>query len=263
MSKVIMTNEEYHAHEALGSTNLKTILESPAKYIWQKTHLIEPTAAMIFGTKVHEAILEPSLFEEKMRIMPEFSGKGSVAQREEWTNKTLSTGYKIISCDDYERIGLILKSIKNHTQASRLLEHGKSEESYFATIDDVPCKARPDFLRDGKIIVDVKTTSGSLKDFYKAIANFGYHVSSAVYLDVISSALNETYDEFIIIAVQSVPPFETATFLVDSGTIDAGKSLYKKAIKIYKECKKTDKWSTYPDEIIPIALPSWAWPSEQ
>lgn len=263
MAKVYMSNEQYHEHPALGSTKLKTVLKSPAKFQWDLTHKSEPTPAMKFGTLFHEAVLEKELFEDTYRVMPDFYGRGSTVQKEEWAARTKLAGKKVIDEDDFEKISIMLKSVTNHKQASRLLSCGKSEDSYFATIDETPLKCRPDFLRDGKIISDIKTTAKDINTFNRVILDYGYHISAAVYLDVVSAELGTKYDEFILIAVQSVPPFETITFLIDEGSIDAGRSLYKKAIRRYKECSLSGVWSTYPDEIIPIAIPHWAFPSEE
>jgi hypothetical protein len=264
-SKVKISNEAYHAHEALGSTNLKHLLRSPAHYLWEKTHPTKPTPAMEFGTIVHEAILEPELFKVNYCIRPEFSGKGSVAQREEWESRQHAMGRKGLDAEDYEKIQAMLLSVSKHKTARRLLDCGHAEESYFAefyTDSAFPLKCRPDLLREGKIIVDVKTTSdASLGDFQKSIANFKYHLSAALYLDVVSAVTHENYTDFVILAIETKPPYAVATFLLDEATIDVGRSLYKKAMIIFAQSKKTGIYEAYPDEIQPINLPAWAWPT--
>lgn len=259
--KTIMPNAEYHSHPAIGSSLLKKVLRSPAHYLSAKENPQESTPAMEFGTHVHEAILEPQKFKDSVAVMPNFAGAGSVAKRDDW--KASNRDKRIISQEDLDKVRQIDAAVKRHKIASRLLDQGKPEESYFAILDGQVCKARPDYLRDGHIIVDIKTTGdASIREFSKAIANFDYHLSAAFYLDVVSATLGETYDEFLIIAVEKTPPYAVAVYLLDQGTIDAGGFLYKKALSTLLECKQTNNYPSYPESIQPIALPSWAFPSE-
>lgn len=143
---------------------------------------------------------------------------------------------------------------------------GEAELSYFWQDKDtgLVCRCRPDFLRGGNIIVDIKTTADAEpKAFSKQIANLNYHLSAAFYLDGVTAVTGEKYDKFIIIAVEKEPPYGVSVHLLDEGTIDAGRFLYKKALKKLKECKDKDEWQGYPDEILSTAIPAWAFPAEE
>lgn len=122
-------------------------------------------------------------------------------------------------------------------------------------------KARPDFLRQGHIIVDVKTTIDAEPGWFaKEIGNRMYHVSAAYYLDVVSSVLGQKFDQFIILAVEKSPPYGVSVHLLDEGSVEAGRVLYKRALKILSECRKTNEWPAYPDEILNTAIPPWFFP---
>ena len=60
---VVMSNEEYHAHQALGSSSLKQLLKSPYKFF--QGIKINQTKAMVIGSTVHKLVLEPQDFDKE------------------------------------------------------------------------------------------------------------------------------------------------------------------------------------------------------
>jgi hypothetical protein len=261
--KQVMTNSEYHNFPAAGSSSLKNILRSPAHYL-EGLKPSESTPAQEFGTAVHEALLEPNLFEANAVVMPRFEGKGSVGAREEW--RMANHGKRVISADDMERIKAILKSVSSHKTARSLLTGGAAEESYFDQCPEtgIVRKVRPDFLRQGHMIVDLKTTEdASPNAFMRSIAKYHYELSGAYYLDVVSNVMGQNFKDFIIIAVEKKPPYAVAVYRLDDGAIDAGRFLYQKALRILKRCKETGDYHGYADEVLSLGLPAWAFPSEE
>jgi hypothetical protein len=262
-SKIVLTSKEYHAHPAIGSTSLKHILRSPAHYKYEKENPSEPTPAMQLGTAVHEAILEPNLFANNAIIMPKFEGTGSRAAKEQWLIE--NDGKTVLTKENYENIMKVLEAIQKHPVAKGLLSDGAAEESYFwqDPRTGLVCKCRPDYLRKGHIVVDVKTTyDASPEAFTKQIANLKYHVSAAHYLAGVSAVENQKFDQFILLAIEPKPPFGMSIHLLDDATIDAGHGLAMKALITLKECKEKNYYPGYTTEILTTALPNWAWPDE-
>jgi exodeoxyribonuclease VIII len=262
--RVQMTSEEYHANPAIGSSSIKELLVSPMHYKYAIDNPTEPTPAMRFGTAVHTAILEPETFQSRVVVEPKFEGTGSRAKKEEW--RLLNEGKQIVTSDQMADLLLILKSLKGHDLARKLLSGGHAEQSYFDICPDTGLarKARADFLKDEHTIIDVKTTaSAKPEDFAKSIANFGYHISAAYYLDVVGSVLNKKFDEFMIIAIESSAPYGISVHLLDEDAISAGRFLYKKALRTLKECKDKNIYPGYPEKILTTSLPPWAYPHEE
>lgn len=262
--KLKMSNDDYHGHPAVGSTSLKRILRSPAHYKFGLENQDEPTPALAFGQACHQAILEPGVFQSSMVVQPIFEGKGSKQAREEWFLE--NHGKTILTQDQFDDIKGMLRSIANHKTARGLLAGGHAEESYFDQCPDTGIirKARPDFLKGGKYIIDVKTTSdASFGSFQRDIAKFNYHLSAAYYCDVISKVTGGKFDQFLILAVEKTPPYGVSVYLLDEGTMDAGRYLFKKALKLLKEAKEKNEWPAYPDRITSIAIPHWAFPQEE
>jgi hypothetical protein len=272
--KVVMTADEYHRSEAIGSTSLKHVLRSPAHYLHAKENPQEKPA-FNFGRAVHMAILEPNVFASTVVVMPEFwgltrDGKKTNSpnsidvkeQREKWLLQ--NHGNTIVTADEMADILLMAKALSKHKTARALLTGGAAEESYFDTCPETGLarKCRPDFLR-GNIIPDIKsTTNAHPAAFVKEIAKYNYHVSAAYYLDIVSSVLGQTFDQFIIIAIEKTAPFGVSVHLLDDAAIEEGRKLYKKALKTLAECQKTNNYPAYPDAILSATLPNWAYTAE-
>lgn len=262
--KIVMTSDEYHAHPAVGSSSLKPMLRSPAHYWAQLNSKHEPTPAMEIGTAIHEAILEPNLFAANAVVMPKFEGTGSRAAKDQWL--MANAGKRVLKQDDYDMIQNILGTIAHNRMVSQLLSGGAAEESYFWQDPDtgIVCKCRPDYLRQGHIIVDVKSTVDASADgFPTQMARLKYHLSAAMYLDGVSAVLGQKFDQFLILAIEKEQPYAMAVHLLDQGTIDAGRLLYKRALVKLKECREAKHYPAYGEKIITSSLPAWAFPFEE
>jgi hypothetical protein len=257
--------QEHHANQAVGSSLLKILLnQSPAHYLHAKEHPEDPTPSMIMGSAIHSAILEPSYFIDNVVVEPKFAGTGSKALREEWHLE--NHGKIILKEDGFDSIKGILKSISKHKQASKLISEGHAEESLFWTDAEtgIDCKARPDFKREGHILVDIKSTNDASPDAFRAqIAAYSYHLQAALYLDGASAVFGQQFDEFVIVAVEKGPPYAVNCFTLGIETINEGRAAYMKALQILKKCQDEKNYPCYDDSVIhPIGLPTWAFKQE-
>jgi hypothetical protein len=260
VGKIICSMQEYHAAEAVGSSALRQITnQTPAHYLYDKNNPSQPTPSQRLGTLIHEAILEPYRFAEMSVIMPDFSGTGSRAAKEDWLLN--NHGKIILNQETKDQIDGIIKSLIAHPSARQLMSDGHAEESLFWRDAEtgMQCKARPDFVREGRIVVDVKSTlDASYRSFQKDIANYGYDQQAAHYLDGCSEVLGGNYDTFLIVAVEKTPPYAVAVYQFDETMVNEGRAKNQAALKTLAECKKTGIYPAYPTGITPIALPSWA-----
>lgn len=253
-----MSEAEYHAHENLGSTDLKYLLRSPAHFKHYKSEKRVPTKAMNFGTAFHYAVLQPTKFKTDVVVMPQFSGKGMYEKKDIFL--TQHFGKVIISQDEIETIFGMLKSLASHKTARSLLVGGVSEASYFwrDPISGIGCKCRPDYRRFGGTVMDIKTTDdASLDAFSRTVLHFNYHLSAAHYLDGIGHVLEQKYETFLITACEKEPPYAIQIFEVDFGTLEKGLELRNRALNRYKECEKDKIFGGYPTGITPLSIPTY------
>ncbi len=254
-----LKEDAYHAHKAIGSSQLKTILRSLGHYKFEQEQVRRPTKAMNFGTCFHLAVLEPLRFKTEVVVMPEFRGTGMYAKKDAWL--TENHGKLILSTDEMADCMMMLKAISSHNIASSLLVGGVPELSYFWTDKDtgIECKARPDYRRNGGALIDIKTTGdASLDDFSRAVLNYGYHISAAHYLNGVSQVLAQSFEKFIIIAVEKEPPYGVQVFEVDFGTLEKGQELCKRALLKLKVAKDSNRFPFYDEySIVPLNIPAY------
>jgi exodeoxyribonuclease VIII len=261
--KIICSVEEYHAAAAIGSSGIRTIINrSPAHYLWDKEHPEESTPAQQFGTAIHQAILEPKRFQALATVEPVFSGAGSRAEREKWHIQ--NSGKTILKQDQYDAIHGILNALRKNQTAYRLISEGHAEESLFWKDPEtgVQCKARPDFVREGRIVVDVKSTLNSSKDSFRKDIGNGYHIQAALYLDACTEVLGGNYTEFIIIAVEKEPPYGITCNPIGPLSLQEGREQYQQGLKILKRCQETGIYPAYPDQLTPIEIASFHFKAE-
>lgn len=231
------------------------MLQSPAHYQASLKESHEPTKAMLIGSAVHAAVLEPDLFASEY-IAWSGADKRTKIGKEEWAQVEAS-GKNILSMDDYCNVSAIAKAVRQHETAGKLLKEGTAEVSLFTEIEDVPSKCRMDWLRPG-VIVDLKTTdNASPTGFAKSISNYSYDIQAAWYLDCCQSA-GLDIETFVFVAVEKAPPYAVGLYELDYASLDVGRSKYQRALSLWKHCAAIDEWPGYSDDIITLQLPAWA-----
>lgn len=257
-----LTNEDYHRLKAVSPSQIKVLGRSPLHYFDQflaeDREKREPTPAMLMGTALHTAVLEPELWDSTIAVPPQSFDRRSKAGRElaaEFERE--SAGKVVLSPEDADQVRRMADAVRSHPAAGFLLElPGRREASY--TWKDpatgLECKTRPDWhSEDRRIVVDVKTTrDASRAEFAKSIANLDYHVQAAWNQDAIGA------EQFITIAVENTRPYAVAVYPASGGMIAAGMRRIEAAMLLLAECHASGRWPGYGDLVAePIELPGW------
>lgn len=179
-----------------------------------------------------------------------------------------NVGKTIIHKAEHEQALAVRDAVLAHPVAKEIFREGEAELSMFWTDAEtgLPCKARVDWLMksdlgDPAAIVDPKTTEDAGPgEFRRSIYNFDYHVQAAFYLDGFSAVTGkpQPLDAFIFAALEKVAPYDLAFYCADAEMIEIGRREYRKRLKLYAECLKTNNWPGLPEEIQAISLPPWA-----
>jgi hypothetical protein len=250
-----MPAKDYFAERRCSKSGLDKIAKSPAHYVSAIQFPSAPTKSMRIGTALHSLTLEGVA----PVVMPEFSGKGSVALRDEW--KQAHAGALIVSEDEALDVHGMAASIAMHPIAGPAFARrdGKSEVSAMWECPEtgVLCKSRFDWLLPG-VIVDLKTAAdASAAGFAHSVASYRYHVQDAFYSQAAASC-GHSVEHFLFVVVESAPPFNVAVYRLDDEARDIGRRLYLRDLRTYKECKTSGVWPGYPTEIQELSLPKWA-----
>lgn len=257
-------NTLYHADTSrIGKSGLDLIHKAPAyywaKYLDPNREREEPTKALRIGSAFHMLLLEGEKFPHRYAIMPEFSGTGMKARKEEWLEH--NAGKEFITVDEYDGIQRMRDSVMKHPLVPSLLANGEAERKIIWTEPNTgaKCKIKPDWIdRNNDLLVDVKTTAdASPTGFGKSCWNYRYHVQAPFYLDGAEHAgLNASH--FVFIAVETTAPYLCAVYYADAEMLEAGRREYLADLRVYLECLRTNTWPGYPTDMKPISLPEWA-----
>lgn len=256
------TNEEYHSGPGISKSGLWTIWnETPAHYM---AGLQEPddgsTAAKDFGTAAHAAILEPEVFEAKFYMGPDARGNSNV-----WKDAAAyaaQQGLTILKPADYQAVQRLRDAAARHPILRRLTADAQVEHSAYWTDAETGelCRVRPDvYSRKHGLIGDLKTTTSAAHDkWIRRVVDFGYHVQEAFYSDGWDLAGGGPVNGFVFIVVERDPPHLFAVYELDPDSVEEGRQVYRAALRVYAECKRTNTWPGYADKVQELRLPKYA-----
>lgn len=251
-----LSNADYHADEAIGSTGLKLIIRSPAHFRYQEP-VEHDTRAKQLGTALHCALLEPDRFLTHYLI-------ANCDDRRDAQYKGLAKdvgGDRVLTITEHRRIVSAQKSAYRNSEARELLEYpGRYELTVKATCPEtgVKVKCRFDKKLDDFRALDVKKTQDAREDpFGRSIDNYMYYLSVAFYMDAWYWATGERITSMPLIAIEEKSPHAVMVHHLPEDWIQQGRYEYETALRIYADCLEKDEWPSYVNESCVAAMPDW------
>lgn len=251
------SNEYYHSNRSHKSSSaLKLILKDPRQY-YKNYVLNEPqnfnSDALSVGSFAHTRILEPHLVEEEYAIFTGARRSGDAWKefKEKAGDKTIITSSQKRLVDEmirsYEKASVILGNADNEKEVmvSSFFNEGVAEETLCGEINGYKVKTRFDYRKefdDFGSINDLKTTatalgSATLEDVEEICAYWGYDVSAALYVDLVTQETGKPYDFYFIFI--SKKDHVTKIFKASEGMLQRGRDKYLLAIDRLKECEES------------------------
>lgn len=231
-----LTQKEYRASEALGSSDIKLILENP--YAFKNKIKKEGNERLNLGSAIHSLILEPKNFERDFFIMPDLNLRlvDDRKKKKDLEKEIKDTDKLVISKDIFQKAMSVAEAFKKNSVSKLITGEGLVECSFFDEIEGIPCKCRPDFYDDTKeIIYDLKTTKpggANKNEFIKSVANYGYYIQAAFYLKLTGAK------KFYFISLEIEPPYMVGIYELDITSLEFGESEIIRALEIYKNLDK-------------------------
>jgi len=257
-----INNEDYHADPALGSSRARQLLGScPLKVKHSMKFPTPSTPALLNGSLVHTATLEPSLVDVEFGCKPvEIDGNSSrtKAYKEAFElMEQAEPNKRWLPPSDYFMCMEVAASAREHPLLLDMLYHAESkiEHTGFFEVEGTPCKVRPDLYNtDTGMVVDLKTTiDASEKEFSYSVRKYGYLFQAAFYMTALRQ-MGERPKQFVFLVVEKSAPFATACYTLNNSDIEKEVPRVLEAIKIYGECLRTDVWPGYSDDIKTLNL---------
>ena len=249
------TNEEHHAHPAIGSSDIKLMKRSPLHY-WYRKHCPEYEAkpasnAMRMGTALHMALLEPDLFDKAVGAelaMPKTSNAAKAAHAAHNAQYELT-----VTAADYQKVlGMRDAALRHPILAKITRQVAYREVSLFSEcpVTGLPLKIRPDALTTNGWLLDVKTTSDARDSKFKwSVRDYGYDGQAAHYLTVLRQlppealpALQAPIQGQLICTIENEAPYATRVIRIPDRVINMAAADNLLALERIREC--TDMYGT-------------------
>lgn len=258
---------EYHSWPYL-SNSMMTILHnsSPAHLQYRLANPEPPTDAMLLGSALHTAILEPMKFPFEY-YRAEKTDKRTTAGKERFAEQQAeSAGRTILDADKYDEVLAIRDAVLSNRKIAKILSYIDPQFREVSLVWDdeitgVRCKARLDgtCMHPGLgMVIDPKSTvNASRAAFSKAIYEYGYGRQGVHYLEGLKA--HDTFlDHFVLMPFEKTPPYASALYRLDDECMNASTKQRRRLINLYAECLDSGIWPGYGEFLQDISLPRWA-----
>lgn len=266
---VQMTNDEYHSAPGISKSHLDAIAEKSPRHYWHE--YLNPnrdpsegdSPALLLGSAIHSAILEPSDFEDRYAVAPECDRRTKLGKEVYAAFLALNDGKEVLSASDYRTCIRIRDAVHAHPVASGLLTGGVAEQSIFASDPETGelIKCRVDYLLNGLsgMIIDVKSTpDASPRAFGHSAAAFRYDIQPPWYFDVLQAAFGIQPTQFVWLAFEKLPPYAVGVYFARPADIQMSRITARRDFHRILHYKRLNQWPDYGAQIRPLELPGYA-----
>lgn len=260
-----LSNEDYHASNAIGSTQIRKFLELPALYKYTETNPITPTKAMEFGSLYHDLLLLPEKFHEQYSLAPDTIKTRAAKAWKELAAQEEDVGKKLVMHQEYVTACEMSLAIKSCPVISYIINSSIRECSFFATDKKTGLliKGRPDmWQKERNHMFDLKTV-GNLDSIFsrkytRHAYDFGYHIQLAHHKNALEITTGVKVEAVAHIVQATVPPYPARIFTFeDEGWLQEGDALCREALDDMKECEEKSEWPGFSNDMTPLDYPIW------
>lgn len=244
-----LPDAEYREMEGYNQSFLKdALMVSPSHATYRRQHP-EETPALLFGTALHTALLEPSKFESEFVVAPECDRRTTNGKAIWMDFLAEAKGRKVLKAEDSVAITDMRKAVEPmfgatgttfktfHEPACRANATItiKTKGSDADTIKrDVVLKAKLDQLaihNDKKVVVKDLKTIADIRNVVSSSHGNGWALQSAFYTDILKAMLPENeVVSFYYIVVSKEQPYDARAFLCSPQMIEQGRSKWIDAL---------------------------------
>lgn len=250
-----MSRAVYDAIDAVHYSTLKEMRRSPLHYQHRDQTPMTPTSAMVMGSAVHTAVLEPDRFPLEYVVFDGPRRAGKVWDAFEEANQTKT----ILKVDEYERCLRIRDAVHAHPAARLVLSRGDAEQSFTWTDKDTGllCKGRADWIGNG-VLADLKVTHSLDPHLFAVTAyRMGTHIQQSFYRTGLANHGLTVYCR--VIAVEPTEPYDVGVFSVGVDVLDVADEEVRHLLARVAQCRASGEWpGRFPDEV-PLELPGWVY----
>ena len=247
-----LTNEQYHAHDAISSSDVKAVLMSS---VWHWRHQErKETPAMQLGTAVHDLSLEGGA---NTVCGPE-TRRGNA-----WKEAQEEAGDKLLLPEpEYRKAKAIADALRQDPVCTKQLDHPNAlkEQSIFVQCPEtgLQLKARPDCYNTADhVMADVKTTVDPSPDgFTRECYKYRYDVQGCFY-SYVAELAGWDVKHFIFLSVSTTAPYKAHMHSMSLEALALGRKDMMYALKKIAEAKQSNVYETGWPRFTMIHPPQW------
>jgi hypothetical protein len=214
----------YLGQNALSSSTIKTLVNSPKTYYFTTKYGSGETQALRDGKLFHTMILEP----EKLNDII-FVDAATKASKEYKLAK--ETGKEVYTKNEKKAAERLCDALLRNEAVKEYLTKAEYEVPQIAMIDGIPIRAKADIIK-GNTIIDLKTTT-SIKDFRYSADKYSYDLQAWLYREMFG------VDNFIFIAIDK-GSLDIAIFECSDEFYEKGKQKFEQGVSNYKYFFQTE-----------------------
>ena len=250
----------YHSLPLVSSSALRTVLTGSYRKARQERFSdLAPTPAMVLGSAIHLAVLEPGYLRSRTVVIKDLRSKAN----KEAAAQARAAGKLVLTPEQLqiaEQVGQSCWSDPDCPEWGQLMSRAKYKEVTLIWDEGpVRCKARLDCMDPAwGLIVDVKTSGAiSPRDMQRKLFNHGLDIQAAFYTDgAINLGINVR--SYVIAAIATDGTGELACYELSDETLQAGRDRYKPILHGWAECEKTGRWPSRVRGIRLLSHERWA-----
>lgn len=265
-----MSFEEYSRLPAANHSKLKHFSKTPCHARDAMLHDDESTKYQQLGQALHQALLEPDLFEENYLVAPKVDRRTKVGKAEWEAFEDRAKGRTIVSEEEMVCVAAVKANVVLHATAKECLYGvGLSELSivWEDPATGVLCKARIDRLctiGGWPVVLDLKSSHkpASLHSWQTSVMQYSLHTQAAHYLRglaVLRPLEGDYQRKFAWLVVETERPYCVRMFEAEDAALSIGNDTIEKYLRMYAECQQTGIWPGWGDGLDLAGLPAWAY----
>lgn len=261
-------------HYVMTRHALLLFAQNPAR--WLAGFSTSESESKSFGSLVDCLALTPDKFAQQFAVKPATYRDTKSGEDKKWNgNSTVckewlaaNEGVECLTCDELAEGKKAASALMADEAIAAVIKNSDKQCRYDAvwhddeTGVDVPVKTLVDLVPNWDVfLADLKTTnSAAAKPWVKSVANYGYDVQAALFLDVFNAGRWNlaTRNEFRHILVENYPPYATGKRILSEEFLSRGRAIYRAALTLYARCIHTGKFPNY-DEMETTSLQINGW----
>ena len=264
---MIAQNMDFMAYRNAEGINASAIKKGRTSLLHMRTEMLretnKPTPAMMLGTNIHTAVLEPERFLDEVVLWEGKARRGKVWDEFVGENE----GKIIVTPAESEVLGSVYASVLKHPEAMEIITGCDKEVSVFWESPEIyGCgKARMDMFTPNELWGDLKSTSKiHPREFQSHAEKMGYFHQAGWSAEGMNRLGLSMEIGYYIVAVESSAPFDVVVYELDFDDVMSAREECRKIATKYALGVKAGVFDgVAPDGIQTLKRPEWAKPKPE